>query len=278
MKKIMFALVLGILAISMLVFVLAEENNSNQNQTDDEQNNTVCSPVCDSDEICVNSVCVDRENDNETEDEDDNETNDDDNEDNETEIQVCLTLKTETTCETKKNCVWDNETDKCAKAVKTQTHKLKETLQAYLNSTECPEDCVCAGSTIKCETENGREMTVVAGKSGNVIIITKGVNASTKVILIKNASGVYGNFSKKMKKVKYMPDEIKEFVLKKLKLENASNYNMTLGEDGNYTMNIDGKYNVFWIFPKKGIVVTKVNSETGDVTVLKKPFWKFRAE
>lgn len=199
---------------------------------------------------------------------------DDDN--NETEVQVCSTITSQTLCEAKKNCEYNNATGKCVKTTKIK--ELKASLQAYLGSNECPEDCVCAGSTIKCETENGRTMTVVAGKSGNIIIQTKTANASTSVILIKNSTGLYGNFTGKVKKIKYLPDEIKERVLKKLKITNATSYNMTLKEDGSYEMTIDGKYRVLWIFPKKTIVVTGINSETGEVVVLKKPWWKFRAD
>lgn len=202
---------------------------------------------------------------------------------------VCDSIENECTCE--KDCgnddnneteTDDNETeiddDSGNQTKERERKRLKQTVMNYLNSTECPEDCVCAGSTIKCETENGREMTVVAGKSGNVIIITKTANASTSVVLIKNATGIYGNFAGKVKKIKYMPDEIKERVLKKLKITNATSYNMTLKEDGSYEMTIDGKYNVLWLFPKKTMVVTGINSETGEVIVLKKPFWKFRAD
>jgi len=192
------------------------------------------------------------------------------------ELQRCLSIVNIIECNAVKNCKYNNATGKCEKAIKIK--KLKEAVMNYLNSTECPENCTCAGNTIKCETENGRVMTVIAGKSGNIIIQTKGINATTSVILIKNASGTWGNFSGKIKRIKYMPDEIKERALKKLKIETCTNCDMTLNEDGNYVMNINGTYRVLWIFPKKAIVVTKVNSETGEVTVLKKPWWKFRAE
>jgi len=203
------------------------------------------------------------------------------NNDNETEADdekpACSTINNTSKCWARKDCSYNVSSQTCQERPGKQKN-LKASLQAYLNSTECPEECTCAGSTIKCETENGRTMTVVAGKSGNVIIITQTANASTNVVLIKNSTGLYGTFSGKVKKIKYLPDEIKERVLKKLKLEEPSNYNITLQEDGNYVMNINGEYRVLWIFPKKTIVVTKVNSETGEVTVLKKPWWKFRAE
>lgn len=156
--------------------------------------------------------------------------------------------------------------------------RLKEAVMNYLNSTECPENCTCAGSTIKCDTPEGRVMTVVAGRSGNVIIQTKTINATTTVILIKNSTGVYGNFTGKVKRIKYDPEQIRERILERLKLQDCTNCNMTLDEDGDYTMNIDGTYRAFWLFQKRRVVVGKVNSETGEVTYLKKPFWKFRSD
>ena len=262
MRKLLIGLILGIFIFGILSLGFAiAENDTNQSGNNTNQTN-ICSPACDSDEICLNSTCVDNDS-------DDNETEDD-------EDSGCANITDKTLCEAKKNCEYNNATQKCVKTTKIK--KLKESLQAYLNSTECPEDCVCAGSTIKCETENGREMTVVAGKSGNVIIITQTANASTSVVLIKNSTGLYGTFSGKVKKIKYMPDEIKEKVLKKLKITNATSYNITLNDDGSYVMNIDGKYRVLWIFPRKTTVVMKINSETGDVVIIKKPWWKFRAE
>lgn len=275
MKKLALGIILGILvfiiSILSLGFVSAEENCTDTcsilNYTCGTQ--TVCNASvncgsCGEDKVCQNGKCVEKE-DNETADE----------EENETEVQVCSTITSKALCEAKKNCEWNNATGKCVKI--TKIHKLKETLQAYLNSTECPENCVCTGSTIKCETENGRVMTVVAGKSGNIIIQTKTVNATTTVVLIKNATGLFGNFSGKFRKIKYMPDEIKERILKKLKIKNCSECNITLNEDGTYEMNVERTYRIIWIFPRKIVEVTKVDSETGEIIVIKRPWWRFLA-
>lgn len=294
MKKLVLGVILGILLIG-LVGVFAEENNTcnsnddcelkdkpyccgndtqyykscyHLNETPQEVNCTSSSPCPGIAQIntckCVNNTCKGSFVSNDT-----------DEKENETEIQRCLRITNKTLCEAKKNCEWNNVTGKCVKITKIK--KLKETLQAYLNSTECPEKCTCAGSTIKCETENGRVMTVVAGKSGNIIIQTKGVNASTTVILIKNASGVWGNFSGKIKRIKFLPDEIKEKVLKKLKMENCTDCNITLKDDGSYEMNVERTYRIIWIFPRKIVEVTKVDSETGEIIIIKRPWWRFLA-
>lgn len=289
MKKLVLGIILGILLIGILSvgLVFAEENNTG-NQTNNNQTTTnitctdtcsilnytcgtqtVCNASvncgsCGEDKVCQNGKCVEKE-DNETADEDENET----------EVQVCSTITNKILCEARKNCEYNEALGKCLRVTKIK--KLKETLQAYLNSTECPEDCTCAGSTIKCETENGRVMTVVTGKSGNVIIITKTANASTTVVLIKNATGVYGNFSGKWRKVKYLPDEIKEIVLKKLKMKNCSNCTIELKQDGTYLMNIEGKYRILGIFPKRVVSVTQIDSGTGEIILIKRPWWRFLA-
>jgi len=58
----------------------------------------------------------------------------------------------------------------------------------------CPETCTCTGSTIKCTLANGREMTIFAGNSGNVIVQVKGENMSTNVTLYKADGKLYGVF------------------------------------------------------------------------------------
>jgi len=180
--------------------------------------------------------------------------------------------------QTQNNQTNNNVTDQNQTRVR---NRVKERVLNYLNASECPEDCVCAGSTIKCDIDGVRTMTVVAGRSGNIIIKTKGVNASTQVKLIKNESGVFGNFTraqkKIMKKLKFMPDQIKERVLKKLKMRNCTDCNITLNEDGTYEVRIQRRYRVFGIFPKKITEVAEVDSDTGEVIKLKRPWWKFLA-
>lgn len=301
MKRVLIGLILGIALIVLIGFVSAEENVTCSSNSDCGTPSTsyatckntthICTttttPTCKNattnisscsdvkeqtcwicENGCEHGACVLTGDDD---DEDENETEVDD------EKSACSTINNTSKCWGRSDCIYNVSSQTCQERP-TKQKKLKEAVMNYLNSTECPENCTCAGSTIKCETENGRIMTVIAGKSGNIIIQTKTINASTTVILIKNATGLYGNFSGKVKRIKYLPDEIKERVLKKLKLEDSSSYNITLQDDGSYVMNINGNYRVLWIFPKKTIVVTKINPETGEVTVIKKPFWKFRAE
>ncbi len=263
MKKIVLGLFLGIiLAGLMSMMVIAEENDTNQ--TD----NNITLSCSNNLSLCSNETSCEVAG-GEWEDSVCNEEKQNDNDKNETEVQACSAINTTSQCEARKNCEYNNATGKCVKITKIK--KLKETLQAYLNSTECPENCICAGSTIKCETENGRVMTIAAGKSGNIIIQTKTINASTTVILIKNASGLFGEFKGKHRKINYLPDEVKEKVLKKLKMNNCSNCNITLKDDGSYEMDVGQTYRIIGIFPRKIVSVAKIDSGTGEILMIKKP-------
>src|SRR3989344_5085799 len=178
MKRGVLELIFGIFLIGLIGVVSAEENCSSNNlslclnetnctDADGYWYSNACHAtaqvVCSSNNLslCLNETSCeaaggewednaceaeDDEDDdnNETEDDDDNETEDDEN--------GCVNITSKNLCELKKNCDWNNATGKCVKTTKIK--RLKATLQAYLNSTECPEDCVCAGSTIKCETED----------------------------------------------------------------------------------------------------------------------------
>ena len=67
----------------------------------------------------------------------------------------------------------------------------KETKRIRIQTGECPEECDCTGVAMKCALEGGgREMTVTAGNSGNIIVQVKGVNMSTNVTLYKSEDKV----------------------------------------------------------------------------------------
>src|SRR3989344_2754559 len=115
--------------------------------------------------------------------------NDDDDDENETEIDredcwrcskwsICINHTQTRTCTKIANCTDDdNETDE-EKEEKPQIIKkceLRKKIKDYYINKECPEECTCTGSVIKCELASGRIMSVYAGKSGNVIIQIKGI-------------------------------------------------------------------------------------------------------
>ena len=50
--------------------------------------------------------------------------------------------------------------------------KLRFTPYQKRNESECLEGCRCNGAVMTCKTENGKEMTIQAGRSGKTIKIS----------------------------------------------------------------------------------------------------------
>jgi hypothetical protein len=154
----------------------------------------------------------------------------------------------------------------------------------YTNQSECPDNCTCTGSAMKCEFENGtRVMTIIAGKSGNVIVQVKNINASTNVTLYKADGKVYGVFSGNNTHQILLPDEVRDRIKEMMKdrkgrIANITDENITLNETGAY--HVEGKKHarLFWIIPVKEKVQFDINSETGEITKTKTKWWGFLAK
>src|SRR4030042_2078309 len=101
------------------------------------------------------------------------------------------------------------------------------------NESECMEGCSCQGAVVSCITENGRMMTIQAGRSGNIIVITiERVNVSTELeVELENESGrntarlmaKLGNGERK--EVKILPDEAAEKARERLRIRECSSDN-----------------------------------------------------
>jgi hypothetical protein len=209
------------------------------------------------------------------------------NQTNQTELPGCPELS-KNECEADDRCGWDESRNRCRNKNalgKGKTKPLKPWVSDYLGSDECPEGCRCTGSVIRCDTDGGRVMTVVAGKSGNIIIQTKGINASTKVELIKNETGVYANTSSGIKRIKYMPDQIQDKALKRLKMRacgEESNCTIELKEVGMdkelaYELQAQRHAKLLGLFRKKMRVKAQVSAEDGDIILVERPWWAFLA-
>jgi len=145
------------------------------------------------------------------------------------------------------------------------------------NQTECPDGCTCTGSTIKCELEGGgRIMTVTAGRSGNIIVQVKGVNASTNVTLYKSEGKIYGEFDNETKEVRVMPDMVKDKIRTRLARE-LEDEEIELDEEGVYRYRARKKVKVFGFIRAKARIRARINSETGEIIRLRKPWWAFLA-
>ncbi len=146
----------------------------------------------------------------------------------------------------------------------------------------CPEECVCTGSTIKCILASGREMTVIAGESGNTIVKFQSNEMSTKVELYKSGEGkVYGKFEDGEKEIKVFPEEIKAKVKKKIgekkKTEEVDDIEIELDEEGKYRYEVNKHAKLFGIIGVKERIRAMIDSETGEVGELKGPWWGFLA-
>ncbi len=164
---------------------------------------------------------------------------------------------------------------------KKQVIKKKKMIQSLnrLNQENfsCPEDCVCSGSTIKCQFEGGRNMTIRAGKSGNTIVQVKEINMSTKVTLYKQNNSLVGIFKgNKTKIIKLMPDQVLEKIKGKIK-ERLVNKNMTLDENGIFQAHFEKRARFFWIVPVRERVKINIDAETGDIIKIKTSWWGFLA-
>jgi hypothetical protein len=142
----------------------------------------------------------------------------------------------------------------------------------------CTEGCKCTGVVMKCDLGNGtRQMTVYA-QSGNIIIQTKTVNASTTVELYKANGTLVGVFEgNKTKQIKMTPEQVRDRIQEKLRTK-LENENITLEEGGYYQYKANKMTKLFWIFPVKEKVQWNVDPETGEVTKTKTVWWGFLAK
>lgn len=151
--------------------------------------------------------------------------------------------------------------------------KERNRIRAEAQQSECPESCTCTGSVMKCQLANGREITVTAGKSGNVIIQIKGENMSTNVTLYKSEEKIYGIFkNNETKVVKMFPDQIKE-KLKEKTAKVLEDEEITLEEDGTYQYKARKKSKLFLFIPIRIRVRAQINAETGEIIKTSKPSW-----
>lgn len=153
----------------------------------------------------------------------------------------------------------------------------------YINQSECPDNCSCTGSIVRCEFENGtRVMIIYAGESGNFIVQIKNINASTNVTLYKADEKVYGVFEDNETHEIILPDEVINMIKeiekdREGRMINLSEENITLNETGYYHIDARKHARLFWIFPVKEKVGFNVNSETGEIIGIRNPWWGFLA-
>ena len=172
----------------------------------------------------------------------------------------------------KGKCQWvelgEISRERLKEAIK-ERNRIKATTRAW----ECPTECTCTGSTIKCTLASGREMTIIAGNSGNVIVQVKGESMTTNVTLYKSGGKLYGVFrGNETKIVRMLPDQVKERIRERIQAR-LDNENITLNEDGSYDYTGQKRARLFFIFPVRMMVRAEIDAETGEVIKVSKPKW-----
>ena len=212
-------------------------------------------------------------------------TNSEDSEDrNSVEMRECEKWK----CSDWGDCINEIKTRRCSKVTNCTSEeespkiskecREKERLRNNQRITECPEECICTGVTVKCELASGREMTIFAGRSGNMIVQIKGVNVSTNVTLYKSNNAIYGVFkNNETKRIRILPDQIREKIRERIK-KNLENENITLNEDGVYAYQAIKKAKLFFLIPVEVEVTGELDSETGRIIQVKNSWWSFLAK
>jgi len=149
----------------------------------------------------------------------------------------------------------------------------------YENKSECPNNCSCTGSSVKCFLENGtREMTIFAGKSGNIIVQFKNSNMSTNVTLYKSDDGKLIAIFKNESREIILPDKIREKVKERLKQNCSEQCNLTLNEDGEYEVETEKEAKLFGLFSVKEKTKLHLNAENGEVVKENSRWWGFLAK
>jgi len=170
----------------------------------------------------------------------------------------------------KNKCMWSKLTETEIKVITKKENIIDTTTTAWQS---CPYGCTCTGSTVKCLLASGREMTIFAGKSGNVIIQVKGENITTNVTLYKSDGKLYGVFrNNETKEIKMFPDQVKERIRERLERQ-FENENISLDENGIYQYQAEKRARLFLIFPVRVLVRAEINAETGEIVKLKEGKW-----
>jgi hypothetical protein len=169
------------------------------------------------------------------------------------------------------------------------------------NESECPEGCRCTGAVVSCPTENGKEMIIEAGRSGNIITLTtiQDGNETEVETSLELVSEMNRERNKTMLKtqlsngrnaeIKIMPEVASETALARLRLRvcnETRNCSIELKEvgrgEGNqtrlaYEVQTERHFRILGMFRTKAQVRAQVDAENGEILQVKKPWWAFLA-
>lgn len=269
MKKLMTIIIASLLLVSLLGLVLAKNSFSitasaiNNNSEEGNQNQMGAG----------NGEEVQTQTENETELEEEVECE----EWTCTKWGACLNEEKTRACTKTRDCV--GEQDETPRLTKRCEEK-ERLFDVKRKTIDCAENCTCTGSVTKCILPDGtREMTIRAGKSGNVIVQVRGINVSTSVTLYKADDGKFYAINKnnETKRIKILPDQVRERIEEKIQ-KRLENENITLGEDGVYRYEAKKRARLFFIFPVRERIQAEINPETGKIIQIRNPWWGFLAK
>lgn len=141
---------------------------------------------------------------------------------------------------------------------------------------DIPAGCVRAGSTLRCDINGTRTLTIHAGNSNNTIIQVKEFNASTRVTLYKDGEEFYGVFKDNETRKIILPDEVRERVKLKIKAK-IDNETFNLDEEGKYEFRAEKEARLFALFKVREKIRAEIDAETGEVLETRNPWWGFLA-
>ena len=256
MRELVVGLILIFLLVNSIIFVIAIQNNSEENNSQ-----------CNSEQDCINIgkcdvglECTCRANKCYPGYVAECDINDDCNSGKKCKNNKCIQAETK------------NFTKEQIKEMIQEKNRIKFEKKTGQN---CTEDCICTGVVMKCELEDGaRQMTVYA-QSGNIIIITKEINASTKVELYKINGTLWGKFrDNETKQIKMTPEQVQEKIKEKIKAK-MEKFNITLDENGFYVIQMHKKSKLFFLFPVREKTEAQIDVENGEIVKIRTPWWGF---
>lgn len=209
---------------------------------------------------------------------------------NETEIEPPITNNTENETEKEDD---ESESEEYESEIEienaTGKYKYKEKVKVKSNNriryeysvdVELPENCKQTGSVTKCDLGNGsRQIRIFAGKSGNIIIQSKGVNMSTRVELFQSEGELYALLNdNSTKQINYLPDEIKSRLREKIKYKiSGEEFDIELDEEGEYKVGYEKEARLLGMFRVREKVESMISSETGEILRERNSWWGFLA-
>jgi len=164
------------------------------------------------------------------------------------------------------------------------------------NESECLTGCKCVGAVMSCPTADGKIMTIEAGRSGNIITISVSNNKSADTELEVETENDTNNKTKlnaklsngRKAEVKIMPDTASEKAIERLGLNVCSQENNCViqlkevpvgnNKTAAYEVQVDRHVRILALFSAKAREKVQVDASTGEVIVVKKPWWALLAK